>query len=195
MRAHVDFAIASRLMAPPWLKPGPALLPLPYPVPSIDGLVEAVQTLNTGDAFRPRFNAEKWRAVASYLVRQELRSGDALVRRHERGSAAYLIESGTLLVHPTPSPRSAASVALLRAGALVGEAALFGASEATSQVDAISPCVVWALDRARLADLLAGHPGLAYEFLKAAGAVLRRRLRAGAADLERAKPTAHMTFD
>ena len=43
-------------------------------------LIQAIQTLNTEDAFRPRLDAQQWRTFAQYLTRHELRSGDLLVR-------------------------------------------------------------------------------------------------------------------
>jgi CRP-like cAMP-binding protein len=165
--------------------PGPALVPLSHSPPSITGLVEAVQTLNAIDAFRPRFNAEKWRLIASYLVRQVLRGGDALVRQDEPGRAAFLVETGTLLVHSGGTGRRLAPVALLRAGALVGESALFAEMPRMAQVHAISPCVIWRLGRPRLAEMLASHPGLAYEFLRAAGVVMRQRMQATAVGSQR----------
>jgi CRP-like cAMP-binding protein len=185
MSTHFDFAVAPRPMGVHGSGLGPALLPLSHSAPSITGLVEAIQTLNARDAFRPRFSAEKWRLVASYLVRQVLRGGDALVRQDEPGRAAFLVESGTLLVHTGGSGCQAEPVALLRAGALVEESALFAEMPCMAQVHALSPCVIWGLGRPRLAELHASHPELAYEFLRAAGVVMRQRMRAKAGASER----------
>ena len=185
MTPHIEFAVAPRPIATPRCGPGPALLPLSHSAPSITGLVEAVQSLNATDAFRPRFNADKWRLVASYLVRQVLRGGDALVRQDEPGRAAFLVESGTLLGHTGGSGSGAAPVALLRAGALVGESALFAEMPYMAQVHAIAPCVIWGLGRPRLAELHASHPDLAYEFLRAAGVVMRQRMQSTATGPER----------
>jgi CRP-like cAMP-binding protein len=156
----------------------PGVLTVTHHVPSIVALVEAVQTLNAVDAFRPRFTTENWRIMAAYLIRQTLRSGDALIRQGEPGRTAFLVESGTLLVHSGRPGGGAAPIALLRAGAVVGEPALFGEMTRMAQVDAISPCVVWALGRLRLDELHAGHPGLAYELLRAVGAVMTKRMQA-----------------
>ena len=38
---------------------------------NVQHLVQAVQTLNAYDAFRPRFSPENWRVVGSYLIRRE----------------------------------------------------------------------------------------------------------------------------
>jgi len=43
-------------------------------------LIQAIQTLNTEDAFRARLDAQQWRTFCQYLTRHELRSGDLLVK-------------------------------------------------------------------------------------------------------------------
>ena len=43
-------------------------------------LIQAIQTLNTEDAFRPRLDPQQWRTFGQYLTRHELRSGDLLVK-------------------------------------------------------------------------------------------------------------------
>jgi len=39
-------------------------------------LVQAMQTLNAEDAFRPRLTFDQWRVVAPYLTQHDIRSGD-----------------------------------------------------------------------------------------------------------------------
>lgn len=178
MRVDTEFSVIYRPITTPGSRLDHRVSTEPYRAPSLAALVEAVQTLNAVDAFRPRFTAENWRIVAAYLVRQTLRSGDALIRQGERGQAAFLVESGTLLVRTRRSDGGAAPIALLRAGAVAGEPALFGEMIRMAEVIAISPCVVWELGRPRLDELHAGHPGLAYELLRSVGAVMTKRMRA-----------------
>ena len=64
---------------------------------------------------------------------------------------------------------------------------LFGETVRMAQVDSISPSIVWALSRPRLDEMLAGQPELAYEILRAAGAVMAERMRG---TLERGTPVA-----
>jgi len=150
-------------------------------------LVQAIQTLSAYDAFRPRFSPENWRVVGSYLMRRELKSGDVLIFQGDSDRTMYLIESGTLQVYVRGTATQSAKIALLRAGAIVGEPALFGETVRMAQVDAISPAVVWALSRPRLDEMLASHPELAYEILRSAGAVMAERMRG---TLERGTPVA-----
>jgi CRP-like cAMP-binding protein len=144
---------------------------------SVGMLVHAVRTLEAEDSFRPRFTAENWRTLGSYLVRRTLRPGDILIRQGDVDRSAFLVESGTLLVYTRATPGPASPISLLRAGALVGEAALFGDSTRMAQVEALSPCVVWSLVRPRLDELRFGFPELAYELLRAAGTVMAHRMR------------------
>ena len=150
-------------------------------------LVQAIHTLNAYDAFRPRFSAENWRVVGSYLIRREMKSGDVLIFQGDSDRTMYFLESGTLQVYVRGTATQSAKIALLRAGAIVGEPALFGDTARMAQVDAISPSVVWALNRPRLEEMLASQPELAYEILRASGAVMAERMRG---TLERGTPMA-----
>jgi CRP-like cAMP-binding protein len=154
---------------------------------NVDSLVRAVGTLNAYDAFRPRFSPENWRVLGSYLIRRELKSGEVLIYQGDADRVMYFLEQGTLQVYVRGTATQAAKIALLRAGSIVGEPALFGDTTRMAQVDAISPCVIWALSRPRIEEMLASNPELAYELLRASGAVMAERLRG---TLERGIPSA-----
>ena len=153
----------------------------------IQTLVQAIQSLNAYDTFRGRLSQESWRILESYLMRREMKSGEVLIYQGDSDRAMYFLESGTLQVYVRGTATQHAKIALLRAGSVVGEPALFGDTIRMAQVDAISPSVVWALTRQRLDELLASHPQLAYEILRAAGAVMAERMRG---TLERGTPVA-----
>lgn len=150
---------------------------------TIDELVHAVQSLNSDDAFRPRLNAEQWRAIAPYLAQRELRTGEQLVTQGEVDRTLWLLGQGTLQVYANaPQPgTSGGRIAILRAGSVVGEPGLFAEVPRGANVEAMTPCVVWALRGARLDELAQRLPMLAYELLRAAGAVMAQRLRANLA--------------
>ena len=150
-------------------------------------LVQAIQTLNAYDVFRARFSPDQWRVVGSYLMRRELKSGDVLIYQGDSDRTMFFVESGTLQVYVRGTATQSARIALLRAGSIVGEPALFGETVRMAQVDAISPAIVWALSRPRLDEMLAAHPELAYEILRASGAVMAERMRG---TLERGTPVA-----
>lgn len=177
MRAEIGIQVGHQWTRPCSPESAHRLLTGRDHIPTLGALLEAVYTLNAVDAFRPRFAADDWRILGAYLVRQTLGSGDTLIRQGEPGRMAFLVESGTLRGHTYRTGYAAAPIAILRAGAIVGESALFGDMLTLAQVDSISPCVVWTLERLRLEALLAGHPKLAFELLRAAGVVMSKRIQ------------------
>ena len=69
-------------------------------------LINAVQTLNTPDAFRPRFGAEQWRLITPFLTRHEVRGGDLLLRQGDGDRTMYFLERGNLQVFVSREPGS-----------------------------------------------------------------------------------------
>lgn len=154
---------------------------------TVERLVQAVQTLNADDALRLRFDAPQWQLLGSYLQPHHLRAGDVLIRYRDLDRNMYLLESGTLQVFVPESAPMRRPVAILRPGAVVGEPSLFADTPRMAQVEAMSPCAIWALSRVRFDEFTMRQPELAIEFLRAAGAVMADRMRA---NLERGLPIA-----
>jgi CRP/FNR family transcriptional regulator, cyclic AMP receptor protein len=143
----------------------------------ITTLVQAVQTLNAADAFKAGLGATHWQTLAPYLARHSLRAGDLLIRQGDSDRSAYLLEQGNLQVFVTGGPPGRQRIAILRPGSLVGESSLFAEVPRSANVEAMTPCVVWALSAARLEELCARSPALALQITRAAGAVLAVRMR------------------
>jgi CRP-like cAMP-binding protein len=144
-------------------------------------LVQAVQSLNAEDAFRVRLNQDQWRVFAQYLTRHEIRAGDLLIKQGDSDRTLYLLEQGSLQVFATGGPPGASRIAILRAGAVVGEPGLFSDGPRTANVEAMTPCVVWALRGPRFEELVQRVPTLAIEVLRAAGGVMAARIRSNLA--------------
>ncbi len=144
-------------------------------------LVQAIQTLNADDAFRARLSAEQWRAVAPYLVRSDIRAGDLLVKQGDSDHSMYFLAQGSVQVFVTGAPPGSSRLAILRSGSVIGEGGLFGDGPRMASVEAVTPCVVWALRGPRLEEMSQRSPALALELLRAAGAVLVARVRANQA--------------
>jgi CRP-like cAMP-binding protein len=151
----------------------------------IGALLGAVQTLNAADAFRPRIGADQWRLFGPYLTRHDIRAGDLLIKQGDTDRTMYLLERGSLQVFVTSAAPGSHRIAILRAGSIVGEAGLFSEGPRMANVEAMTPCVVWALRGQRLEELAARQPMLAFEVVRAAAAVLALRLRA---NMERSAP-------
>ena len=75
-------------------------------------------------------------------------------------------------------PPGSARVAIQRAGAMIGESGLFSDGPRLANVEAMTPCIVWALRGPRMEELMQRSPALALEIVRAAGSVLMARLRA-----------------
>lgn len=143
----------------------------------ITTLVQAVQTLNAGDAFKAGLGTQHWQALAPYLSRHDLRAGDLLIRQGDKDRSAYLLEQGNLQVFVTGGPPGRTRISILRPGSLVGEAGLFAEVSRGANAEAMTPCVVWALSAARMDELCARAPALALPVLRAAAGVLATRVR------------------
>ena len=144
----------------------------------INELVQAIQTLNADDAFRARLSLEQWRAIAHYLTRHEIRAGDLLIKQGDADRTMYFLGQGSLQIFVTGGPPGSNRIAILRAGSVVGEPGLFGDSPRMANVEAMTPCVVWALRGPRLEEMAQRLPALALELLRTAGAVMAARMRA-----------------
>ena len=144
----------------------------------LDDLVQAIQTLNADDAFRARLSAEQWRAVAPYLTRHEIRAGDLLIKQGDTDRTLYFLRQGSLQVFVTGGPPGSHRIAILRPGSAAGEPGLFGDAPRMANVEAMTPCVVWALRGPRLDEMSQRSPVLALELLRAAGGVMAMRMRA-----------------
>lgn len=141
-------------------------------------LIQAIQTLNTEDAFRPRLDAQQWRTFAQYLTRHELRTGDLLVRQGDHDRTLYFLGQGTLQVFVTGAPPGTSRIGLLRPGAMVGEPGLFGDVPRMANVEAMGSVVVFALRLQRFEELAQRVPAVALEVLRGAGTVMAWRMRA-----------------
>ena len=141
-------------------------------------LVQAIQTLNAEDAFRARLNVDQWRAIAPYLTRHDIRAGDLLIKQGDTDRTMYFLGQGSLQVFVTGGPPGSNRIAILRAGSAVGEPGLFSDGPRMANVEAMTPCAVWALRGPRLEELAQRSPALALELLRAAGGVMATRMRA-----------------
>lgn len=144
---------------------------------SLTRLIGVVQTLNADDAFRPRFSVEQWRMLSPYMTRHELQTGHLLIRQGDDDRTLYLLEHGMVQVYVAGTVQGR-RVALLRPGAIVGEAGLFSGGARGASVEALMPSCVWSLTAMRFDELSLRLPSLALEFVRAAGAVMASRMRA-----------------
>ena len=141
-------------------------------------LIQAIQTLNAEDAFRPRLDAQQWRTFCQYLTRHELRSGDLLCKQGDHDRTVYFLGQGSLQIYVTGGPPGSSRIGILRPGAVCGEPGLFADGPRMANVEAMTPTVVFALRLPRFEELAARSPTVALEVLRASGAVMGQRMRA-----------------
>ena len=144
-------------------------------------LVQAMQTLNADDAFRPRLTLDQWRVIAPFLTRHEIRSGDLLIKQGDADRSMYMLAQGSLQVFVSGGPPGSSRIAILRAGSVVGEPGLFNDGPRMANVEALTACEGGALRGPRLEELAQRNPALALELLRAAGNVMAVRMRANLA--------------
>lgn len=150
-------------------------------------LVQAIQTLNAEDAFRPRLDAQQWRVFTQYLTRHDIRSGDLLVKQGDHDRTVYFLGQGSLQVFVSGGAPGSSRIAILRTGSILGEPGLFADGPRMANVEAMTPCVVWALRLPRFEELAARVPQVAVEVVRAAGSVMAQRMRA---NMQRQVPSA-----
>ena len=147
----------------------------------INQLVQAVQSLNADDALRARLTMDQWRMLSQYLTRHEIRAGDLLIKQGDSDRTMYLLEQGSLQVFATGGAPGANRISILRAGSTIGEPGLFCDGPRLANVEAMTPCVVWALRGPRFEELAQRVPTIAIEMLRAAGGVMATRMRSNLA--------------
>lgn len=140
-------------------------------------LVHAMQTLNADDAFRPRLSLDQWRIISPYLTRHDIRAGDLLIKQGDTDRTVYFLGQGSLQVFATGGAPGSNRIAILRAGSVIGEPGLFSDVARMANVEAMTPCTVWALRGPRLEELSQRLPALALELVRAAGSVMATRMR------------------
>jgi CRP/FNR family cyclic AMP-dependent transcriptional regulator len=145
---------------------------------NLEQLLQTIHSLNAEDAFRARLDPAQWRTFLQYLTRHELRTGDLLIKQGEEDRTLYFIGQGSVQVYVEGAVPGTSKIAILRSGAMVGEPGLFGDGVRTATVEAMTPCVVWALRIPRFEEMVTRAPVIALEVLRAAGSVMALRMRA-----------------
>jgi CRP/FNR family transcriptional regulator, cyclic AMP receptor protein len=149
----------------------------------VQNLVFAVSSHTAEEAFKPRLTLEQWRLVHGFLTSHTLRPGDLLAKQDDIDRTVFLIEDGTMQVFRSAPAQSAGEppartrIAILRPGSIVGEGGLFGQLPRLANVEATSPCKIWALLPTRWDELCLRQPTIALEFLRAAAMVYATRMR------------------
>jgi CRP/FNR family transcriptional regulator, cyclic AMP receptor protein len=104
---------------------------------------------------------------------QSLKAGQVLFAAGDAGNGCYLLEQGLLKVTVTSSRGEERTIAMLGAGAVVGELSMVDGGPRSASVVALSDCLLRFTSREAFASYMAAHP----EAFQALVAILAFRLR------------------
>jgi CRP/FNR family cyclic AMP-dependent transcriptional regulator len=141
----------------------------------LTALVAAVRS-NKGDDTLARFMPDAvWAGLSEFLSSEKVERGHVLMSQGALDRTLYFVESGTLRVHFS-NPFGQIQLAVLGAGAVVGEGSFFSQIERNATVQATQPSALWALTPGRFEKLALKDPTTALAVSMALGAVLSTRM-------------------
>ena len=148
-----------------------------------DGLrfAAAARKSTSVQAFRPAFATGDWRVFASFCVARRLPAGQRVLIPGRSDRALRFVVEGALrqeCAAATGQPN------VLQPGTIVGADALFSDGPCERDVRTLEHTVVLELSLGRQKELTASCPEIAFELLRAAGAVIAARGRPCAAQAE-----------
>ena len=141
----------------------------------VSGLVQAIASSQSEDAFAPALTPSQWEYLSGYLQPMVLRQGQSLILQNAMDRTLYLIESGTLSVH-YEDEKKRLRLAVVGPGSAVGEGAFFTRQARAATVQAGSAGKVWCLTPIRFTELSNRNPTIALEVAMALGSLVSRRL-------------------
>ena len=142
------------------------------------GLVYAMRTSESPDAFKLTLGVAQWEVLEMFLQPFSMEPGQLLVEQGAKDTTVYLIEAGTLNVFSNDGSGQR-HVAMVGAGTVVGEGAFFSRAPRNATVQAASRCRLWSLSPMRFTELSNRHAPVALSFAMALGAVVARRMNGG----------------
>ncbi|MBS78093.1 Crp/Fnr family transcriptional regulator [Variovorax sp. Varisp41] len=142
---------------------------------SIQNLSRAIADNTSNDAFALILNVQQWDTLAGYLQPQDVNVGDVLIAQGAQDRSVFFLESGALSVHRVSS-KEQMRLAVLTAGAVVGEGSFFSRQPHAANVVVTGAGRVWRLTTTRFSEMSNRQPNLALELTMALGAVIAKRM-------------------
>ena len=127
--------------------------------------------LTSRNAFRPVLVIDDWRTLASFCIEKRLPPDYRVVVRGRADRTLRFVVEGSLWQTGTGQPR------LLLPGTVLGEDTLFSDAPGDVEVRTLEDSVILELSLPRQKELTAACPAIAFELLRAAGAVIAARGR------------------
>ena len=103
-----------------------------------------------------------------------LREGETLFERGDAGDGCYWLRRGALAVFITSAKGEQRILAILGAGAVVGEVAMIDGLPRSATIQAVRDCVLTFVSRAAFTDMMSRHPELYRDIVMTLAARLRQ---------------------
>ena len=145
--------------------------------PAIAALVAAVRR-NKGPESRQLLDEGTWDALSEVLVRRTAGSQECLIREGAGNRSLYFLEAGHVRVYRSEAG-ARLQVAVLGAGAVIGEATFFAPSLRGASVETLEAAPVWELTSEGYETLSRRSPAAALHLCRYLGAVLVGRMLSG----------------
>lgn len=110
------------------------------------------------DALVARLDDDHRERLLASMRTRRLRRGDVVFWEGERGDAAYVVDTGNLIVERTTEDGDVVAVAIVGAGELIGEQALLSDDPRTATARAVEATEMRALTRASFDELRRSEP-------------------------------------
>ena len=138
--------------------------------------------LTSRHAFRPALNAADWRTLSSFCIERRLPPDHRVVIRGRADRTLRFVVEGSLWqVCEASAQATAGQPRLLLPGTILGEDTLFSDAPGDVDVRTLEDALILELSLPRQKELTAAFPAIAFELLRAAGAVIAARGRPAAA--------------
>jgi CRP/FNR family cyclic AMP-dependent transcriptional regulator len=129
------------------------------------------------------------KAVAKSCNEATYADGDLLCRQGERGVAAFLVVSGTVIVEEELKDGTTLQLARLGQGAMVGELSIIDGAERVASIRAVGEVIALVLTQWSMQGLLKDRPSIAAAMLP----VVVRRFRQTTSELRRRESDSTIT--
>ncbi len=143
--------------------------------PSIKGLVEAVGRNTVEDALAKSMTVAQWEAMAPFMQTFTLAPSQMLIAQGSLDRTLYFLESGSLSVH-FEDGNGKVHLAIVNAGAAVGEGGFFSHTPRNATVQAVSECKLWNLTYIKYSEMSQKLPRVALALAMGLGAILTKRM-------------------
>lgn len=145
--------------------------------PAIDALIAAVRRTK-GPESRHYLDEGTWDALSHVLVRRTTGEQEALIREGSANRSVYFLESGLVRVFRSEG-ESRLQLAVLGAGAVLGDVTFFAPALRGASVETLEPTPVWELTAQGYEALSTRAPMAALQLCRYLGAVLVSRMLSG----------------